>query len=59
VATGQVVRVEPGRGAAIEFTDMPLESFDKLDRLVHLGSTGRDRSRVDTLRLGPRHQPRF
>jgi hypothetical protein len=38
---------------------MPLESFDKLDRLVHVGSIGRDRSRVDTLRLGPRHQPRF
>jgi hypothetical protein len=34
--SGRVVRVDPGRGIAIEFTDMPLESFDHLDRLVAL-----------------------
>jgi hypothetical protein len=33
-AAGRIVRVEPGRGLAIQFTDMPLESFDQLDRLV-------------------------
>jgi len=34
-ATGRVVRVEPGRGTAIEFTTMSLESFDYLDRHLH------------------------
>ena len=34
VATGRVVRVQPGYGTAIEFTEMNLESFDRLDELV-------------------------
>ncbi len=34
-ATGRVVRVEPGRGTAIEFTTMSLESFDYLDRHIY------------------------
>lgn len=33
-ATGRVVRVQPGYGTAIEFTEMNLESFDRLDQLV-------------------------
>ncbi len=33
-AGGQVVRVEPGRGAALQFTDLSLEAFDRLDRIV-------------------------
>ena len=35
-AHGRVVRIEPGRGTAIEFTGMSSESFDHLDRLVFL-----------------------
>ncbi len=31
---GQVVRVEPGRGAALQFTHLSLEAFDRLDRIV-------------------------
>lgn len=31
---GQVLRVEPGRGAALQFTDLSLEAFDRLDRIV-------------------------
>jgi hypothetical protein len=34
LATGRVVRVQPGYGTAIEFTEMNLESFDRLDQLV-------------------------
>ena len=33
-AKGQVLRVEPGRGAALQFTDLSLEAFDRLDRIV-------------------------
>ena len=59
-AKGRVVRVEPGRGIAIEFTDMTLESFDFLDRLLHLGPRSRDRvRRAEAVRAGPPHQPRF
>jgi hypothetical protein len=45
-AWGRVVRVEPGQGTALEFTEMTLESFDRLDRLVDQNG-----SRVDTGRL--------
>ncbi len=41
-AYGMVVRVEPGRGTAIEFTGMSEESFDHLDRLMLLNSAGSD-----------------
>lgn len=33
-ARGRVVRVEPGRGAALQFTGLSLEAFDQLDRIV-------------------------
>ena len=33
-ALGQVVRVEPGHGAAFQFTDLSLDAFDQLDRIV-------------------------
>ncbi len=33
-ARGQVVRIEPGRGAALQFTELSLEAFDRLDRIV-------------------------
>ncbi len=33
-ARGQVVRVERGRGAALQFTDLSLEAFDRLDRII-------------------------
>ena len=56
-ASGLVVRVEPGRGAAIEFTDMSVQSFDALDRLVNQSAVRRERGAM--LRLGPRHTPRF
>ena len=56
-ASGLIVRVEPGRGAAIEFTDMSVQSFDALDRLVNRSAGRRERSEM--LRLGPRHTPRF
>jgi hypothetical protein len=39
-AWGRVVRVEPGQGTALEFTEMTLESFDRLDRLVERNSLG-------------------
>ena len=32
--SSQVVRVEPGRGAALEFTELSLEAFDQLDRII-------------------------
>ena len=35
-AIGRVLRSSPGSGAAIEFTNMTVESFDALDRLVFL-----------------------
>ncbi len=35
-AYGQVVRLETGRGTAIEFTGMSAEAFDHLDRLMVL-----------------------
>ena len=33
-AHGRVVRVDPERGTAIMFTEMPLELFDRLDQLM-------------------------
>ncbi len=33
-AAGRVVRVDPDRGTAIMFTEMPLELFDRLDQLL-------------------------
>ena len=56
-ASGRIVRVEPGRGAAIEFTDMSVQSFDALDRLVSRRAEGKERAEM--LRLGPRHTPRL
>ena len=41
-ASGRVARVEPGRGLAITFTEMTLDSFDHLDRLVFFGASNRD-----------------
>ena len=35
-ALGRVVRVDPERGTAIMFTEMPLELFDRLDQLMLL-----------------------
>ena len=48
--SGRVVRVEPGRGTAIEFTQMSLESFDHLDRLVsaHVPDPPKADSELDT-----------
>ncbi len=55
--SGRIVRVDPGRGAALEFTDMSVQSFDALDRLLR-GNADR-KERAGMLRLGPRHTPRF
>lgn len=41
-AYGRVVRVEAGRGTAIEFTGMSPESFDHLDRLMFYNAAGPD-----------------
>ncbi len=38
LATARVLRVEPGRGAALEFTEMTLDCFDDLDRFVDAAS---------------------
>jgi hypothetical protein len=48
--SGRVVRVEPGRGTAIEFTQMSLASFDHLDRLVatHAPDPPKADSELDT-----------
>ncbi len=40
-AEGRVVRVDPDRGSAIMFTEMPLELFDRLDEFMLMqGSDG-------------------
>ncbi len=41
-ALGRVVRVDPDRGTAIMFTEMPLELFDRLDQLMLLESAEPD-----------------
>lgn len=33
-ACGRVVRVEPGEGTAVQFTELSIESFDRLDHIV-------------------------
>ncbi len=38
LATARVLRVEPGLGAALEFTEMTLDCFDDLDRFVDAAS---------------------
>ena len=42
VATGRAVRVEPGRGTAIVFTNMTVEAFDQIDRLLTYQDTDGD-----------------
>ena len=56
-ASGRVGRVEPGRGLVIRFTEMTLDSFDHLDRLVFLGASNRDEVHLeldDELGLKPK-----
>ena len=52
-AHGRVVRIETGRGTAIEFTGMSSESFDHLDRLVFFNASAAEEDRnlsLDELR---------
>ncbi len=40
-AAGRVVRVDPDRGSAIMFTEMPLELFDRLDEFMLMQGSDR------------------